>query len=302
MICANFSGNMADSLVQYIITRIVAHRNGYKFGFNPKFHYDYHNGANQLSFLNLDYGEKYDCGFDESPHGVSNVWHEKFIPYNYDNGDHNDYHPFDPSIFQIEDNTRLILRWARDYKYFEGYEKKIKEWTNINPEFEKQCETYLGQLFDLDDDNLCIINYRGGEFTTVSNLLIKPQYYNMAIMEMIRKNPSIYFIVITDDPNYAQNIFPNLQCFHFGIGPDYYVIKNAKNLILSNSGFPVIPTLTNEKVKNIIAPKYWARWNVSNGYWCPGEMYYPGWEYMDRDGKVFTYKQIYNEQFLKGLR
>ena len=38
----------------------------------------------------------------------------------------------------------------------------------------------------------------------------------------------------------------------------------------------------------IIAPKYWARHNVSNGYWCTGQNIYTDWHYQDRSGKLFT--------------
>jgi hypothetical protein len=38
----------------------------------------------------------------------------------------------------------------------------------------------------------------------------------------------------------------------------------------------------NKNVNEIIAPKYWARHNVSDGYWATGDSYTRGFTYMDR--------------------
>ncbi len=45
----------------------------------------------------------------------------------------------------------------------------------------------------------------------------------------------------------------------------------------------------NDNAKVIIAPKYWARHNVSDGYWSTGDAYTRPFLYMDRDGKVSDY-------------
>ena len=41
-------------------------------------------------------------------------------------------------------------------------------------------------------------------------------------------------------------------------------------------------------MKYILAPKYWARHNVSDGYWASEQNIYEGWHYQDRHGKVFS--------------
>jgi hypothetical protein len=66
-------------------------------------------------------------------------------------------------------------------------------------------------------------------------------------------------------------------------------------LILSNSSFPYYPTLTSETVKHIIAPKYWGRHNISDGYWSCGYNIYQNYNYIDRDNKIFTYQECIEE-------
>ena len=86
----------------------------------------------------------------------------------------------------------------------------------------------------------------------------------------------------------AKKYFKDFQCYHFDIAKDYVSIKNAKYLILSNSSFPYFAVLTNEVVEFIIAPKYWARYNISSGYWSTEQNIYSGWNYLDRNGKIFS--------------
>jgi hypothetical protein len=89
----------------------------------------------------------------------------------------------------------------------------------------------------------------------------------------------------------ASRQFPDFEVLHFDIGTDFTIIKNAHYLILSNSSFPYFATLLSDTVKYILAPKYWGRYNISNGYWSCGYNIYRNHNYLDRDGNIFTYDQ-----------
>ena len=64
------------------------------------------------------------------------------------------------------------------------------------------------------------------------------------------------------------------------------------NLDVKNAFFPAF---TSETVKTVIAPKYWARHNVSDGYWASGQNIYEGFLYQDKMGKLFDAKQCRQE-------
>ena len=93
---------------------------------------------------------------------------------------------------------------------------------------------------------------------------------------MTEKYPDIKFEVQTDDPVSAAVIFPKLKIVH-DVGYNWRAIRYAKHLILSNSSFGILPALLNEDVKEIIAPKYWAGYNVGV------------WRTPDNNYKKFTY-------------
>ena len=76
---------------------------------------------------------------------------------------------------------------------------------------------------------------------------------------------------------------------------DNATIKKARWLILSNSSFAYFPALTNEEARLIIAPKYWARHNVSDGYWCTGVNLYRDFIYMDKQGNLQSYDECKRE-------
>jgi hypothetical protein len=82
---------------------------------------------------------------------------------------------------------------------------------------------------------------------------------------------------------------------HSELWNDYTIIKNAHYLISSNSSFPYFPTLTSKTLKYILAPKYWGRHNISDGYWSCGYNIYRGYNYLDRDGKLFSYEECVKE-------
>jgi hypothetical protein len=52
---------------------------------------------------------------------------------------------------------------------------------------------------------------------------------------------------------------------------------------------------TSNTIENIIAPKYWARHNVSDGYWAMPQNLYSGWMYQDRNGKLQNYEKCLRE-------
>lgn len=178
----------------------------------------------------------------------------------------------------IADNT-IIYGNMQSEAYFEHHKEEIKHWLRVKAEYDSHEYTR---------DNLCIINIRGGEYTDNRALFLRRKYWLDAMKNMKRLRSDMEFIAVTDDVEAANRILPEVKAFHFELAKDYATIKNARYLILSNSSFAFFPAFTSETAEKVIAPKYWARHNVSDGYWASEQNIYEGFWYQDRSGRLFS--------------
>ena len=148
---------------------------------------------------------------------------------------------------------------------WEKHIDKVRKWLAVEP-------------LDMPD-NVCVINFRGGEYVGVPDLFLPQTYWDLAIKEMIECNPEMRFEVHTDDPVTAKRFFPHFDIYT-GIGFNWRSIRYAKNLILSNSSFAILPAYLNEDT-NVIAPKYWARYNTKE--WINPDNNYKKFEYIHHE-------------------
>lgn len=191
----------------------------------------------------------------------------------------------DEEIYQIADNTLLYGNLQAE-RYFRHHREEIKQWLKVKEEYDS---------YEYTKDNLCIINVRGGEYADSRALFLRRKYWLDAMKRMREIRSDMEFMIVTDDVAAANRILPEVEAHHFELAKDYVTIKNAKYLILSNSSFAFFPAFTSETVEKIIAPKYWARHNVSDGYWASEQNIYDGFFYLDRNGQLFDAQECRKE-------
>lgn len=284
MLTCDLCGNFGNHQLFYAFTRTVAETLGYNFGFNPVPSHDYFKGKQQMDFLDIDYGIIHDAKFGEIPEGIENVWHEKYE--NIPNSQGASFHPYQPDVFEIQDNTKLVLRCVQDGRYYD--KEKLKQWFKIKEENKGLYKAQLRENGIVLDKDLCTINIRGGEYKGISSLILQKKYWEDAMNIMKKKNPKTRFLAVTDDVTYTNNLLDyKIPAVHLSIGGDYYILNNAKNLIISNSSFAIFPTWLNKHNPFVIAPKYWARHNVSDGYWASSNVFTFKFNFLDRDGNLY---------------
>lgn len=277
---------------QYAVCRTVAEKLGYEWGIDPSPTHDYFNGQNQMYFMSVDFG----CPVS----GIVNNFYERWTKIRHI-VDVN-ITMLDSSIYDIPDNTILMgdngafggLFQSEDYII--DRKPDIQRWFHIISEYEYQYNKKLHELgFHLDND-LCVINFRGGEYRGLSEVLLRQIYWKNCMDHMLQLNPDMKFLAITDDVELCSQCLP-YQCpvIHIDVGFDFYVVNQAKWLIISNSSFGWWAAWLNTKCNKILAPKYWARHNVSDGYWATGDVYTRDFIYMDREGKLSDYETCKNE-------
>lgn len=269
---------LGNQLFCYVTARCIARKLGAEFGTA---------GQEQLA-VNIHskkgmYFMDMDLGINITDPSRYHAYQEKETRLFLGNSEHDLTHGCyiageDVSLHTLPDDT-LIYGNMQDEGYFLKYMDEIKDWLKVKPEYDS---------YEFTRDNLCIINVRGGEYTGSPELFLDRKYWLNGIRNMKKIRSDMEFIIVTDDVEAAKKVLPGIPIYHGDLDRDYVMIKNARYLLLSNSTFACFPAFTSETAQFIIAPKYWARHNVSDGYWASEQNIYSSFHYQDRKGRLFT--------------
>ena len=237
-----------------------------------------------LYFMNLDMGLESDAS------EYTRIYQEREDRLYLPNSKHDLVHGCyvtgtDQELLHIQDQV-LVAGNMQAEDYFIKYKNQIKQWLAVKPEYE---------CFDYSRDNLCILHLRCTDYMDSPELFLKKKYWINGMENMRKIRPDMEFMIITNDTKEAEKLIPGVKAYNFNLAKDYSIIKNAKYLLLANSSFTYFPAFTSDTVQTIIAPKYWARHNVSDGYWASEQNIYEGWTYQDRHGKLFSAEECRQE-------
>ena len=274
---------IGNQLFCYVTARSIAHTRGLDFGVKDTgWSGDKRYNQSGFYWFDLDWGQEVPDGLD--------VYYEKEVRKKLNTCHHDmtvgcDVRGYDQGLMDVPDNT-IIFGNMQDEKYFGHNKELVKEWLKVKEEYD---------TYEYMDDDVCVLNYRGGEYVGFHELYLTREYWLNAMENMTKINPNMKFVTITDDVKASQAMLPEIPAYHFTVDKDYAIIKNSKHVILSNSSFPFFAVYTSDTIENIIAPKYWARHNVSDGYWAMSQNIYSDWTYQDRDGNLSTAEECVKE-------
>ena len=282
-----YGQGLGNQLFVYVTARAIAKERGFEFGTigREKLGNNIHSQEG-VYFMDID------CGADIKEEDRENfkVFEDDDTRLFLGNSAHDLLHGAyisgaKESIHKVEDNT-LLCGNLQDESYFDKYREEIKEWLKVKPEYDSHKYT---------KDNLCILHLRCGDYSSNPELYLDRSYWLNGIKNMKKIRSDMEFLIITEDVDAAKKILPEYPMISQDLASDYVAIKNARYLLLGNSSFAVFPAMTSETVQYIIAPKYWARHNVSDGYWASEQNIYSCFNYMDRKGRLFTPGQCREE-------
>ena len=282
---------LGNQIWRYVCCRVFAEHHGYDWGVS-------HPGW-RGPFLNIDWGKEVNLNVEEDSdfqmvEGFKHYYKERF-----------DHHKRAPGCIGIPDNKFYSLP---DNCYINGTFQRM---SYIEEHREKICSwlTYDNKVTDYASEDYCVIQLRGGDYTTGHSML-PPQYYKMAMERMKENNPDIKFVIVTDDPGTASQFLPgvpivgsavseekdqyqkNISWYKYPGGPvgiDYSILNTARYAIISASTFAFWPVWTNKDLVNLIAPKYWFDWSRSDGWWRmkDGIVNDQRWLWRDQQGGLY---------------
>ena len=284
-----YGQGLGNQLWSYAILRTLSLKKGYSYGVQSPERFK------GKGFLDLDFGKKVLGVKSDNPNyrrplGIDKVYFESRV---IDIFNQSNITPFDMNLLEVSDKTK-IEGYFQSENYLIEYKSLITEW------FSHSSPPKVSE-------NLCVINFRGGEYFAHKGLMLKPEFYFSAIKHMLRIRSDMSFVVVTDDPKLAQIYFPNFPISSKSassanidksskvdlskISDDFGLIQAAPYLIISNSSFSWWGAWTNAGVRAVIAPKYWALHNASDGHWSLGDSLTRDWLWQDRYGNLQTYEE-----------
>ena len=285
---------LGNQIWRYVCCRVFAEHHGYEWGVS-------HPGW-RGPFLNMDWGKEVNLNVEEDSdfsmvEGFKHYYKEKWVHHAKAPGEIGDP---DNKFLELPDNCYINGNFQR-MSYVEDRRDDICDWL-----------TYDNKVTDYSSENICVIQLRGGDYTTGHSML-PAIYYKMAMQRMKENNPNVEFVVVTDDPKTAGQMLPgvpvvgsavseekdqyqrNISWYTYPGGPvgiDYSILNTAKYAIISASTFAFWPIWTNMQLHAVIAPKYWFDWSRSDGWWRPkdGIVDDESWLYLDMQGDLYESK------------
>jgi len=283
VICTEFySGQgLGNQLWLYVVARVKASDLNCRFGIMKPEKFKGHN------FLQLDFGERVIEGYGPEggpplslPREITNYYSE---PQSYYLRTKQISTGKDSDFFNISSNTK-IDGTLQNEDYIWHRKDEIRAWLKYDK------HKIRSEIKSLITDTTCIINFRGGEYRHMQDVLLPRSYWQNARTKMQMLNTKMKFVVVTDDPELAKVYFREFEVLDCSMAEDYYLINNAKYLILSNSSFAWFPAWLNLQVEVCIAPKFWWGFNA-NRLWSPAYSLTRGWYYLDKSGRLSDYAQ-----------
>ena len=268
---------LGNQLFCYVATRCIAMRNGCDYSIlgDETLANNIHSNCG-LYFMDLEFG------IPSKKEDFKKIYHEKEDRLYAANSKHDIEHGTyvagtDETLLNMNE-TALVYGNMQSEDYYLPYKEEICQWLKVKPEYE---------CYDYSEDDLCVIHMRCTDYMDSPELFLARKYWLNGMKNMRKIKPKMRFMIITNDVKEAEKMLPGVKAYNFDLAKDYSIIKNAKYLLLANSSFTYFPAFTSTAVKKIIAPKYWARHNVSDGYWSSEQNIYEGWTYQDRQGRLF---------------
>lgn len=287
---------LGNQLWNYVVARIIATKKGEQFAILGKEKFK------GKEFMALDFGAQPKGGVSPEggppttlPDDITQYYREKRRGLK----GHliTDVSGTDPKLLDLPPNTKFDGN-CQSTDYLAGYETQIRSWLKVKPTYRQNNP----------GKNVCVIHMRCGDYMTLKDVFLPTSYYQDAMKAIKKINKRVTFACVTDQAEVAQKLLPGVTIIgsaltseddsaraahHRGgpVGVDFSLLMNAEYLIIPNSSFSWWAAYLNTKAKTIIAPKYWAAYNKSDGYWATADIITDQFTYLDRDGQICSAAQ-----------
>lgn len=274
MIVVKIQGGLGNQMFQFAFASVIAEKNKTKVFLDLSI-YDNHkkiNGYTPRSFeLNI-FNNQYKVATNKQIKKFYNLSFlnkiKKKFKFAYPKIVAENNLAFQPS-FLIAQTPVNFIGYFQSYKYFDGFEDKIKQLFAFP--IKNLSQNSKGALISFKDKNTVSVHIRRGDYVTdsITNSVhgcCTIEYYQSAISFLQTSVSDPTFVFFSDDSHWVKENFINLICnkifIDFNQGSDswmdMYLMTQCQHNIIANSSFSWWGAwLNNKSEKIVIAPKKW---------------------------------------------
>ena len=274
MIIVELSGGLGNQMFQYAFAYVLTYKNNTTLKidnnfFNTNEKWSSHTPRNfELDIFNNSYviANKKEIKLFYNFSLVNKL--KKKLGFSYPKIYREKFFDFQPHLLTIK-SSAFVKGYFQSYKYFEGFEKKIKDIFYLS---ENQLDDVNKKiLLDIKNTSTISIHIRRGDY--ISDVITQQihgncsiEYYTKAIDLIVSKTEKSTLVFFSDDIEWVKIQFKNLPFtkifvnYNFGVDSwrDLFLMKSCNHNIIANSSFSWWAAWLNENPnKIIIAPKKW---------------------------------------------
>jgi hypothetical protein len=240
-----YNGRLGNQMFQYATLKALSLKTGFEcflpnhLIIKPDGAYDFTN--NKWLEYRLDLLECFNITTPIKENNLTNIFQEKEFTFN-------------SSIILIDDNT-AIEGYFQSYKYFESFEKEIKNEFTFKPYILEKCKNIILQY-----SNPVAIHVRRGDYVNHPGFWnITPEYIVDALHSF---DPGLNatYLIFSDDIDWCKEIFGEEFVFIEGNNQyeDLCLMSLCKHNIISNSSYSWWAAWLNSNLdKKVVAPLQW---------------------------------------------
>ena len=240
-----YSGRLGNQMFQYAALKAVSLETGFKcflpnnLAIKPDGAYDFTN--NTWLQYKLDLLNCFEITSPVLENNLTEIFQEKEFT-------------FDPEIYSINDNTS-IEGYFQSYKYFEKYNKEIKNEFTFKPHILEKCKNIMLQY-----SNPVAIHVRRGDYVKHPGFWTVTPEYIIDSLYHFSPGPNATYLIFSDDIEWCKEVFGDGFTFIEGNNQyeDLCLMSLCKHNIISNSSFSWWAAWLNNNPKKItVAPSEW---------------------------------------------
>jgi len=192
-----------------------------------------------------------------------------------------------PDFPELSDGDE-VAGWFQSESFFRSRRSDVVKWFQLKQAYADRLAEEESKL-PVPSEKRCCIHVRRGDYLAsdagfadgAQGWALPYTYYEQAISRL----PSdLFFVIISDDPDFAERTFSSLPNKRVSRNTpacvDMFLLTRCRYNIIANSSFSWWGAWLNDLAgKVVLAPRYFVGWN--KGVWNPSHVAVPEWTWID---------------------